>query len=397
MSTMNNLLIIEDELFQLNWLHELCRPLAKTIHSVRDGEAALAMIAKQGMPDALICDLNMPGMDGVTFLRHLSEYQASCPVLLISAASRDIIHSVVEMATLYGVKVREALQKPVSRQQISECLQCLPSSMTCSGDDTPAPYQPNRQELEEALAQQQICPYFQPQICAVSGRLMGAEALARWEHPQRGTLLPASFIEPLFRHGLLGQLGTQILEQSIARCRQWLEQGIEIPVSVNIAPSDLLNVHFADRVFALLERYGLPGRLLCLEITETEAYTELSCLLETASRLRLHGVKLAIDDFGTGHASLLHLVQSPASELKIDRVFVAHMLADVRYRSAVQASLAMARNLRIHTVAEGVETREQVEMLKEMGCDSLQGFYFSPAIRSHELVDLWQPRSATMQ
>ena len=396
MNMINNLLIIEDELFQLNWLHELCKPLAKTINRVRDGEAALDLLAKHGMPDAVICDLNMPGMDGVTFLRHLSEFQMTCLVLLVSAASQDIIHSVVEMASLYGIRVSDALQKPVSRQQIIECLQCLPNV-----DEPPAPiaasYRPDRQELETALAKQQIRPYFQPQICAVTGRVIGAEALARWEHPLRGTLSPATFIEPLYQYALLSQLGAQILEQSIARCRQWLDQGIEVPVSVNISPSELRDVYFADKVFALLERYGLPGQLLCLEITETEGYDELSSLLETASRLRLHGIKLAIDDFGTGHASLLHLVQSPVSELKIDRIFVANMLDDSRYRSAVHASLIMARHLRIHTVAEGVESREQAQMLKEMGCDSLQGFYFSPAIRSHELIHWWQNCSPAMQ
>ncbi|MFM5599306.1 EAL domain-containing protein [Aeromonas veronii] len=397
MSILDNLLIIEDELFQLNWLHELCKPLAKTINRVRDGEAALKMIDLQGMPDALICDLNMPGMDGVTFLRHLAEFEMTCPVLLVSAASQDIIHSVVQMATLYGVTVSEALQKPVSRQQISDCLRCLPAVDERLTTRALAPYQPNRQELEVALAQQQIRPYFQPQICAVTGRLIGAEALARWEHPQRGTLSPASFIDPLYQHALVGQLGAQILEQSIARCRQWLDQGVEVSVSVNISPSELLDVHFADRVFTLLEQYGLPEQLLCLEITETEEYDDLSSLLETASRLRLHGIKLAIDDFGTGHASLLHLVQSPVSELKIDSIFVANMLEDARYRSAVHASLAMAHHLRLHTVAEGVETWEQAQMLKEMGCDSLQGFYFAPAIRSHELVDWWQSRSAVMQ
>lgn len=397
MSTLDNLLIIEDELFQLNWLHELCKPLAKTINRVRDGKTALEVIAKHGMPDALICDLNMPGMDGVTFLRYLSEFETTCPVLLVSAAGQDIIHSVVQMATLYGVTVSDALQKPVSRQQIRDCLQQLPPIVATPAGKTVVNYRPDRQALETALAQQQIRPYFQPQICAVSGRLIGVEALARWDHPQHGTLSPAYFIEPLYQCGLIDQLGRQILEQSIIRCRQWLDQGLEVPVSVNVAPSDLVDVNFSDRVFAQLERHGLPGHLLCLEITETEGYDDLTGLLETASRLRLHGIKLSIDDFGTGHASLLHLVQSPVSELKIDRIFVANMLADSRYRSAVHASLSMAKHLRIHTVAEGVETLEQAEMLKEMGCHSLQGFYFSPAIHSNELISWSQNRLSMTQ
>ncbi len=393
MKTLTSLLIVEDELFQLNWLYELCKPLADQVHRVRDGQGALNSIARHGMPDAVICDLNMPGMDGVTFLRHLAAHDKPCPVLLISAASQDIIYSVVQMAALHGVTVCDALQKPISRQQIWDNLQHLPRVEKDKGIRADG-YIPNREELVSALDSRQIQPYFQPQICAVTGQLIGAEALARWEHPERGTLSPAFFIDPLYQHALVDRLSMQILEQAVMRCRQWLDRGIEVPVSVNIAPSELLDVHFADRVFAILERCGLPGHLLCLEITETEGYSDLPCLLETASRLRLQGIKLAIDDFGTGHASLLHLVQSPVSELKIDRVFVANMLDDGRYRSAVHASLAMARHLKIHTVAEGVENRAQAQMLRQMGCDSLQGFYFAPAIRSHELVDWWQNRVA---
>lgn len=396
MSTLASLLIIEDELFQLNWLYELCKPLATTVHRVRDGQAALNNIKRHGMPDAVLCDLNMPGMDGIAFLRHLAAYDKPCPVLLISAASQDIIHSVMQMAALHGVTICDALPKPVSRQQILDNLQHLPSAKKSIGIPSDS-YIPNREELVSALDLRQIQPYFQPQVCATTGKLIGAEALARWEHPERGTLSPAFFLDPLHQYALADRLSMQMLEQAVMRCRLWLDQGVEVPVSVNISPSELLDVNFADRVFAILERYGLPGHLLCLEITETEIYSDLSCLLETASRLRLQGIKLAIDDFGTGHASLLHLVQSPVSELKIDRVFVANMLDDERYRSAVHASLAMARYLKIHVVAEGVENKAQAQMLRQMGCDSLQGFYYSKAIHSHELVDWWHGRVMVTQ
>lgn len=391
MSTLSNLLIIEDEPFQLDWLHELCRPLADTIHKVRDGLAAIDIIKQRGMPDVVICDLHMPGMDGVSFLRSLAQWELPCPVLLVSAASADVLHAVVQMAALDGVTVCDALQKPVSRQQLQEQLGHLPRPLKTPHTATHS-FTPDRQELQQALEKQQFEAYFQPQIGAETGALMGVEALARWEHPTRGTLSPACFIEPLQRYQLMADLSWQMLGQSIARCRQWLAQGMELQVSVNVPPSALTEVTFADRVIALLEYQGLPGRLLCLEITETEDYGDLPSLLETASRLRLHGVELAIDDFGTGHASLLHLVQSPVSTLKIDRIFVANMLKDARYRSAVHLSLGMASHLDMHTVAEGVETLEQIQMLREMGCHSLQGFYFSPALHARELVPWWQHR-----
>lgn len=395
MSLLTKLLIIEDDSFQLNWLRELCKTSSEEIYAVQDGAEALEIIAREGMPDAVICDLNMPGMDGVTFLRLLAEESVPCPVLLISAASADILHSVAQMAALDGITICDVLQKPVRRQQICENLQRLPMRRLASRS-VANEFVPKQHELQQALDEQQFRPYFQPQICAETGNLIGVEALARWEHPQRGLLSPVCFIDPLYQYGMVARLNWQMLTQAINRCRQWLDQGIEVPVSVNVAPSELLDVTFADRVFALLERYGLPGQLLCLEITETEGYGDLSSLLETASRLRLQGVKLAIDDFGTGHASLLHLVQSPVSELKIDRVFIANMLKDIRYRSAVHASLTMAKHLKIHTVAEGVETLAQVEMLQEMGCNSLQGFYFSQAIHAHDLVPWWQSRQMAL-
>ncbi len=393
MNKIERLILIEDDSFQLSWLHELCKPLANHIYPVRDGAAALASIDRYGMPDALICDLNMPGMDGIAFLRHLAVFDKPCPVLLMTAVSQEILHSVVEMAALHGLNIVEALQKPVSRQQISASLQQFSSARVDPAIRQKTEYRPQRDELLTALEHQQIRAYFQPQVCAVTGQLIGAEALARWEHPQRGILPPGVFIGPLCEHALYERFGAQILEQSIISCRQWLDLGIEMPVSVNIAPSELLDLGFTERTLALLDRHGLPGQLLCLEITETEGYDDLPSLLETTSRLRLHGIKLAMDDFGTGHASLLHLVQSPVTELKIDRVFVANMLDDNRYRSAVQASLSIARHLRLHTVAEGVENQNQARMLMEMGCDSLQGFYFAPAIAARELVNLWQQKS----
>lgn len=397
MAMLSNLLIIEPETFQLNWLQELCRPFVKQTHRVFDGESAFEFISRQGMPDALICDLNMSGMDGVTFLRHLAEHERPAPVLLLSAASQDILHSVVKMASMHGVTIVGALKKPASRQQVSYCLQRffaqrenrLPRVLSC--------YQPAQSELIAALDRREFHAYFQPQLCTSSGTLKGVEALARWLHPEFGILLPHTFIEPMTRYGLLSELSRQLLEQAVVEGRRWQELGIDLTVSVNVSPSALFEPGFAERVFDLLARYQLPGHRLCIEITEKENYADLSSLLETAARLRLQGIKLSIDDFGTGHASLLHLVQSPVSELKIDRVFVANMLDDLRYRSAIEACVSMARHLRIRTVAEGVETQEQARLLTRLGCDALQGFYFSPAMRSDAFVRWWHDRAGPLQ
>ncbi|WP_409422289.1 EAL domain-containing response regulator [Pseudaeromonas sp. ZJS20] len=382
------LLIVEDDDFQRHWLARLCQPHARRIEAVADGHAALRLLDTGLQPDMVLMDLGLPGMDGVCLLAELARRQLSSALVLISVASAEVMESVATLATLQGLDLVGQFRKPVARQQICELLQSERVAVA-KPDPRQTGVSPSAQVLRQGLEQGDFQPYFQPQVCAQTGRLMGVEALARWVRPGQTVVGPAGFLDEMDAAGLGHRLTMTMLAQSLACCQQWRRQGLDLNLSVNIAPDELLSPALVEEVLALLVEYDFPPQRLCLEITETQACRDLEALLSAASRLRLHGVGLALDDFGTGHASLLQLIQTPACELKIDRAFVARMLDNPRHRAAVETTLALAARLKLRTVAEGVETQAQAALLARQGCQLLQGYLYSPPVPAETLLARW--------
>ncbi|GAA4502517.1 EAL domain-containing response regulator [Pseudaeromonas paramecii] len=382
------LLIVEDDDFQRQWLARLSQPHAGQIQAVADGRAALQRLDDGFLPDIIMLDLGLPGMDGICLLAELARRQLSSALVLISAASSEVMASVATLAQLQGLNLVGQFRKPVARQQIQD-LFATDLSWVAAPSPPPLPSAPSVQAVRQALARGDFQPYFQPQICAQTGRLMGVEALARWVRPGGEVVGPAGFLDQLDAAGLGHRLTMSMLAQSLASAQQWRSQGLDLSLSVNIAPDELLSPTLVEEVLTLLAEFDFPPQRLCLEITETQACGDLEALLSVASRLRLHGVGLALDDFGTGHASLLQLIHTPASELKIDRAFVARMLDNPRHRAAVETTLALAERLKIRTVAEGVETQAQADLLANQGCQLLQGYLYSPPVPAETLLARW--------
>lgn len=381
------IMIVEDEPFHREWLTRIARQFSCHVHAAQDGQEALQMLEHMEPPQLLLCDLNMPQMDGVTFLRHLAERRVRCAVALISAAEPDVIDSVSQMIPLYGMQLAAILRKPASRQQVCDLLENSPPAENAARRQPRAHLSAERWELLMGLAAGQFIAYFQPHIDATSRQVIGAEALVRWHHPQYGVLTPDYFLDELQAAGLAPALTQQVLEQSIRACRQWLDQGLHLTVSVNITPTELMDPALVETLLELLQRHQLPAQQLCLEVTETQRCPHQAQMIDTTARLRLHGIRLALDDFGTGHASLLQLIQSPFTTLKIDQRFVRQMLESPRHMAAVEASLSIARHLKLKSVAEGVEQDSQAQRLQEMGCDTLQGFLYSPALSQDAFVE----------
>ncbi len=177
-------------------------------------------------------------------------------------------------------------------------------------------------ELRRALADGEIIVYFQPKVDLRSGEVTGAEALVRWEHPERGLMSPVEFLPLAEQTGLITALTTEVLEQALRQCRDWGDDGIDIAVAVNVSERSLLDPAFPDEVDALLARHGVPGNRLQLELTERSLIGDLATAMETIARLHGLGVRLSVDDFGTGYSSLSRLLDLPLQELKIDRSFV---------------------------------------------------------------------------
>jgi diguanylate cyclase (GGDEF)-like protein len=233
-------------------------------------------------------------------------------------------------------------------------------------------------DLRRALdTDDEIALHYQPKICVRTGDLIGAEALARWQHPARGLVSPADFIPVLEGTSLIHRFTTRVLDLALGQARTWLDQGHRIPVAVNVSTRSLLDENFPDEVGDALRRAGLPGELLCIEITENTVMADPERAIDVLRRIRSLGVTTAIDDFGTGYSSMAYLKILPVDEIKVDRSFVRDMATDHSNYVLVESTVDLGHNLGLVVVAEGVEDDPTVAALGELGCDIAQGYHFA--------------------
>lgn len=249
-------------------------------------------------------------------------------------------------------------------------------------------YIDEQNELRLALARGELELYFQPLYNTQTGALSSAETLLRWNHPTRGLLLPGDFIPVAERANIIGQLGEWVLGEAIKVIARLAAENTPLKLSVNVSPSQLGHLEFIAMVQATLNYWGAPAALLELEITEEVALREPELIGDRLQRLTKVGVSLAIDDFGTGYSNLANLIKLPFSRLKIDKSLVAGIATHAESRVLVQTIVSMANGLGLHSVAEGVETSDQRDLLAAMGCDVLQGFLFSRAVPEAQLREL---------
>jgi EAL domain-containing protein (putative c-di-GMP-specific phosphodiesterase class I) len=244
--------------------------------------------------------------------------------------------------------------------------------------------------LRHAIDGGQIRTYFQPIVDGATSAVLGFEALARWQHPARGLLGPDAFIAVAEESGLIVPLGAEILAQACAQAVCWRADRTgpaPLRVAVNVASAQLAHRSFVPTITAVLAETGLEPHALSLEITETTIMADTEAAAETLRAIRALGVHLAIDDFGTGYSSLTYLRRFPVETLKIDRSFVAGLGHDRDDEAIVEMILSLARALRLQVVAEGVETTDQIDTLRLLGCDLLQGYYFGRPMPAGEVAD----------
>ena len=237
---------------------------------------------------------------------------------------------------------------------------------------------------------------FQPKVEMATGIVRGAEALVRWYHPRLGRVRPSKLVQVAERTGAIRPLTMWVLQQALAQCREWRDQGWDLGVAVNLSARNLVDQRLAADVGRLLDEADVPASSLTLEITETMVVSESQRSLEVVQSLVELGVKISCDDFGTGYASLARLRWLPISEIKVDRSFVARMAEDDTDRAITRSVLALGRGLGLTTVAEGVEDQSGWDILRAFGCDQAQGFLVSrplAADRFHEWMARQPPES----
>lgn len=241
-------------------------------------------------------------------------------------------------------------------------------------------------ELRRAVEQGELRLYYQPKLTLASARVLAAEALIRWIHPVRGLMPPALFI-PFAEHtGYIKSLTLWVLREAIAQCGQWRREGRDIQISVNISARDLTSRDLPERICALLAEHEVPARLLCLEITESGFMEDPKHAQRVLDRLAQQGIQLSIDDYGTGYSSLSYIMRLPVKELKIDQAFVSHMSEEPNLATIVHSTIELGHSLGLKVVAEGVEDSGGLALLRELGCDSAQGYYLSPPLPPAEFT-----------
>jgi EAL domain-containing protein (putative c-di-GMP-specific phosphodiesterase class I) len=240
-------------------------------------------------------------------------------------------------------------------------------------------------ELRRALESNELRLHYQPQMDLATGELRGREGLVRWQHPVRGLLLPGEFI-PMAEenHALIRAISDWTLDATCAQLAAWQAAGLEpVTLAVNFTPVQLRDTGMVARLDGLLERYGVPGSRMELEITENLLMAEPRAG-EILGEVRSRGLRIAVDDFGTGYSSLAYLKDLPITALKIDRGFVHGVPDSPKYASITRAIIGIARHLGFETIAEGVETPRQADFLRALGCTAYQGFCFSAAVPADE-------------
>lgn len=386
------LLLVDDDPFMLGMQSRMLRSMGYAmIGTAASADAAMLLLGEgQAAVDIVICDLNMPGVDGLEFLRHLGDSEFGGSVILLSGEGPRIIHAVQRLLAGRPLLILGALEKPASRAALRMLL------------DRWQPMEPSPAEAKEptftaadlqaAQMAEQWVLHYQPKVDLRNGELAGVEALVRWNHPIHGLVYPDRFIGLAEDCGAIGSLTDWVLRTALAQLEQWHRDGLQIHMAVNVSMENLRAPEFARRVSALVRHSCVSPQDLMLEVTESRVMAMSPAPLETLVRLRMHRFGLSIDDFGTGHSSLAQLRDVPFTELKIDRGFVHGARENPLIRPMLEGSIAIAQRLGLQAVAEGVETEDDWALLREIGCDIAQGYFIGrpmPGDRLHGWLADW--------
>lgn len=346
---------------------------AVVIESTEEVHKALESL----LPELLIVDLDDALRDGVSLLRALAERSCKVPMVLVSRCDSQTLAAAERVGEERGLSVSGTLHKPVDSNQLARVLLATlrPGQRVIGGDD-----------IRAAIENDEFDLHYQPLIDIADGAVHGCEVLLRWNHPTYGSIEPSKVIPVAEESGLISPLTDWILERSLRQYASWARQGWNFRIAINVEADVLRDFGFADRVAKIVDDSGVRPDRVILEVTESQTITEEVQVLETLTRLRLTGIELAIDDFGTGHSSLGRLHQLPFSELKIDKSFVLDAEHNPQAEIIVRTIAQLGRNLGMVVVAEGVQTRELMELVRNLECDIAQGFFISRGLPADEFT-----------
>jgi EAL domain-containing protein (putative c-di-GMP-specific phosphodiesterase class I)/ActR/RegA family two-component response regulator len=382
LNSLKRLLVVDDERVQRTLIVRAVAPMDYIVDAAGDLRQAAAHL-KEHRYDAVVLDLSLGETEGISLLQAVRDNGSDPAIIFVSHLDERILTASTRLASSLGLRVAGMLQKPASPSALRALLRNAPRQTIQRTHAVEKP--PDAVELAGAIRDHVIVPYFQPQISLRDQLVVGVEALARWPR-DGGNVSPEVFVPLAEQSGLIGSLTSLIMRASLEACGRWRVRHPNCRVAVNISPLVLASPGLPDEIEHLLAETGLGPGALIAEITESSVIAQPVLAAEVLTRLRIKGIELSIDDFGTGHSSLLALLRLPYSELKIDRSFISLCDTDPEAWKIVRAIISMARELGMRVVAEGIETGSIVSLLKRVGCEVGQGWYFAQAMPETQLA-----------
>jgi len=404
----SNIFIVDDDSQQAQLMLEMVKT-AKLSATVFTSSIEFLQ-AKVNKFDIVVLDLQMPEKDGIEIMRELAANNIKPNFILVSGFDDRVLHSAKQLAESKQLNVITTLNKPFKAKLfinlIKETHQTfkikfLQQQINKTSEEYFLTEEPKStsnkitiKELKLAIRNHELVVHFQPQVCFKSRRIQGAETLVRWLHPSKGLIFPDQFIPLAEEHHLMNLLTEEILMLAIKEYQKLSANHIDIKVSINLSAQNINDLSMPEKLEALVQFHHINPESFVLEITESALMSEVSESLDILNRLRMKGFSLSIDDFGTGYSSLVKLYQAPFTELKIDQHFIFRMATDPDAAAIVRICIMLAKELKMQTVAEGVETEEAWNQLAKLGCNIAQGYYIAKPMPTEDLIQWvknWKP------
>ena len=376
-------LIVDDEAIQRLILARCVEMLGWKADTAENLDEAVSKFSARAH-DVVVIDLCLGEQDGLHLLRHLRRDHADPSIIFVSGVDDRIRGAAFRVARDLGLRVAGTLAKPIDPYSLHALLLSNPARIR--NDSRLVTGSPGADELDQALRDNEIHAEYQPKTDLITGEIVGVEALARWHSPTRGNVPPDQFVPVAEQSDLINRLTYRIMEDAIAACRTWREVRPDCSVAVNISPHVLPDPRLLSTIDKILAQYRMPPGALIAEVTESTMISNLPVATEVLTRMSIRGVRVSMDDFGTGYSSLLSLLRMPFTELKIDRSFVSVCRTDPEAWKIVRATVSLARELGMRVVAEGIETEDLSDRLRDAGCDMGQGWFFGRPMRAEALM-----------
>lgn len=387
--TAGEVVVVDDDPAMLELLQQQLNELG--FHQVRtfpSGSVTLDYLSQHTHPRWLICDLQMPSMDGIELLRHLGQLHYQGDIVILSGMDSTVLSAAEHLAKSFSLGIAGVLSKPPRKEMLSELLLEKNASNSANpGQQSAAAISLNADEIRDGFDHGALELYFQPKISVNEQRVIGAECLARWHHPERGLVGPDLFVPVIEELGLIDELTYSVLNQAAYQLRQWQDQGVTLSLSINVSMNNLCHLDLPEQFDVILQEYGIPPKRITLEITETQISHDFSLSLDILTRLRIKGFGLSIDDFGTGFSTMEHLLKTPFTELKIDKTFVHGASENRSALILLEHSVTLGQQFCLNLVAEGVETEQDLKLVTGMGCNEMQGYLFAPPMAANVFLE----------